>query len=125
MGMLHFPMDDTPLILLGYFNLLLDKLQTSCLLPLLYSFSPTLINCSPTHIGGNSLDLVFSHPSSATDITATPLHISDPYLPSFTISLLISSKTFHPCFTPINLTLIHCFLHPLIFQTLTTTPLYH
>lgn len=72
-----------------FFTFLSDKFQTSCLLLLLYFFSLFLNNCFPTHKGGNALDLAFSHPLSATDITATSLHISDHYLLSFTISLTI------------------------------------
>ncbi|KAI5094409.1 hypothetical protein C0J45_16133 [Silurus meridionalis] len=73
----YFPLDGTPLTVLGDFNLPSDKLQSSCLLPFLNTFSLTFNSCPPTHKGGNVLDLVFTRPTPATDMTATPLPISD------------------------------------------------
>ncbi|KAI5098701.1 hypothetical protein C0J45_10840 [Silurus meridionalis] len=78
-----FPSDGTPLTVLGDFNLPSDKLQSSCLLPFLNTFSLTFNSCPPTHKGGNVLDLVFTRPTPATDMTATPLPISDHHLVSF------------------------------------------
>ncbi|KAK3525509.1 hypothetical protein QTP86_033212, partial [Hemibagrus guttatus] len=66
--------------LLGDLNLPSDKLQSSGLLALLNSFSLSFNSCPPTNKGGNVLDLVFTCPSPATDMTATPLHISDHHL---------------------------------------------
>ncbi|KAK3546669.1 hypothetical protein QTP70_031403, partial [Hemibagrus guttatus] len=48
--------------------------------------------CPPTHKERNVLDLVFTHPSPATDMTVTPLHISDHHLVSFTITLPVLPK---------------------------------
>ncbi|KAK3537156.1 hypothetical protein QTP70_002650 [Hemibagrus guttatus] len=87
-----FPSDSTPLMVLGDFNLPSDKLHSSGLLALLNSFSLPFNSCPPTHKEGNVLDLVFTHPSPATDMTATPLHISDHHLVSFTITLPILPK---------------------------------
>ncbi|KAK3525109.1 hypothetical protein QTP86_016270, partial [Hemibagrus guttatus] len=87
-----FPSDSTPLMVLGDFNLPSDKLQSSGLLALPNSFSLSFNSCPPTHKEGNVLDLVFTHPSPATDMTATPLHISDHHLVSFTITLPILPK---------------------------------
>ncbi|KAK3570650.1 hypothetical protein QTP86_024562 [Hemibagrus guttatus] len=81
-----FPSDSTPLTVLGDFNFPSDKLQSSGLLDLLFN------SCPPTHKGGKVLDLVFTHPSPATDMTATPLHITDHYLVSFTITLPVLPK---------------------------------
>ncbi|KAI4882525.1 hypothetical protein NFI96_013770 [Prochilodus magdalenae] len=64
-----FPVDGSPLLLLGDFNLPSDKLQSSCLQPLLSSFDLTLNPSPPTHRGGNTLDLVFSRPTLALDVT--------------------------------------------------------
>ncbi|KAK3545540.1 hypothetical protein QTP70_008077 [Hemibagrus guttatus] len=50
-------------------------------------------SCPPTHKRGNVLELVFMHPSPATHMTATPLHISDHHLVSFTITLPVLPKT--------------------------------
>ncbi|KAK3555005.1 hypothetical protein QTP86_005395 [Hemibagrus guttatus] len=87
-----FPSDSTPLMVLGDFNLPSDKLHSSGLLALLNSFSLSFNSCPPTHKEGNILDLVFTHSSPATDMTATPLHISDHHLVSFTITLPILPK---------------------------------
>ncbi|KAK3534147.1 hypothetical protein QTP86_002300 [Hemibagrus guttatus] len=87
-----FPSNSTPLMVLGDFNLPSDKLHSSGLLALLNSFSLSFNSCPPTHKRGNVLDLVFTHPSPATDMTATPLHISDHHLVSFTITLPILPK---------------------------------
>ncbi|KAK3510525.1 hypothetical protein QTP70_009123 [Hemibagrus guttatus] len=87
-----FPSDSTPLVVLGDFNLPSDKLHSSGLLALLNSFSLSFNSCPPTHKEGNVLDLVFTHPSPATDMTVTPLHISDHHLVSFTITLPVLPK---------------------------------
>ncbi|KAK3516116.1 hypothetical protein QTP70_005378 [Hemibagrus guttatus] len=61
-------------------------------LALLNSFSLSFNSCPPTHKEGNILDLVFTHPSPATDMTVTPLHISDHHLVSFSITLPVLPK---------------------------------
>ncbi|KAK3540138.1 hypothetical protein QTP70_026879 [Hemibagrus guttatus] len=111
-----FPSDSTPLMALGDFNLASDKLQSSGLLALLNSFSLSFNSCPPSHKGGNTLDLVFTHPSPATDMTATPLHISDHHLVSFTITLPILPKrnSQHISLTRQNLHSICSFLHSFI-----------
>ncbi|XP_049319645.1 uncharacterized protein LOC111194633 [Astyanax mexicanus] len=78
---------ESSLILLGDFNLPSEKLQSSCLLPLLSSFSLSLNLSAPTHRAGNTLDLVFSRPAPALDLTVTPLDFSDHHFLSFTLSL--------------------------------------
>ncbi|KAK3526211.1 hypothetical protein QTP70_017759 [Hemibagrus guttatus] len=87
-----FPSHSTPLMVLGDLNLPSDKLHSSGLLALLNSISLSFNSCPPTHKGGNVLDLVFTHPSPATDMTATPPHISDHHLVPFTITLHIQPK---------------------------------
>ncbi|KAK3547936.1 hypothetical protein QTP70_001257 [Hemibagrus guttatus] len=87
-----FPSDSTPLTVLGDFNLPSDKLHSSGLLALLNSSSLSFKSCPPTHKEGNVLDLVFTHRSPATDMTVTPLHISDHHLVSITITLPILPK---------------------------------
>ncbi|KAI4893880.1 hypothetical protein NFI96_005588 [Prochilodus magdalenae] len=101
-----FPVDGSPLLLLGDFNLPSDKLQSSCLQPLLSSFDLTLNPSPPTHRGGNTLDLVFSRPSPALDLTVTPLHCSDHYFLSFSLScpaLPVHITPSHSSFTRRNL----------------------
>ncbi|KAI4898892.1 hypothetical protein NFI96_006777 [Prochilodus magdalenae] len=91
------PVDGFPLLLLGNFNLPSDKLQSSCLQPLLSSFDLTLNPSPPTPRGGNTLDLVFSRPSPALDLTVTPLHCSDHYFLSFSLPVHITPS--HSSFT--------------------------
>ncbi|KAK3556064.1 hypothetical protein QTP70_004385 [Hemibagrus guttatus] len=84
-----FPSDSTPLTVLGDFNLPSDKLHSS---GLLNSFSLSFNSCPPTHKEGIVLDLVFTHPSPATDMTVTTLYISDHHLVSFSITLPVLPK---------------------------------
>uniref|UniRef100_A0AAR2KZX5 Reverse transcriptase domain-containing protein n=1 Tax=Pygocentrus nattereri TaxID=42514 RepID=A0AAR2KZX5_PYGNA len=98
-----FPVGETPLILLGDFNLPLEKLQSSYLLPLLSSFDLTLNQSPPTHRAGNVLDLVFTRPTSATDLVVTPLTCSDHYFLSFSLSLPTFPTSSHTTTTCRNL----------------------
>ncbi|KAI4905914.1 hypothetical protein NFI96_010736, partial [Prochilodus magdalenae] len=77
-----FPVDGSPLLLLGHFNLPSDKLQSSCLQPLLSSFDLTLNPSPPTHRGGNTLDLVFSRPTPALDVTVNKIFSTCPLVVS-------------------------------------------
>ncbi|XP_060725136.1 uncharacterized protein LOC132845235 [Tachysurus vachellii] len=87
-----FPSDSSPLTLLGDFNLPSDKLHSSSLLSLLDSFTLTLNSYIPTHKGGNATD-----EEAATDVAATPLHVSDHHLVSFTITHpTLPKTTSHP-----------------------------
>ncbi|KAI4888332.1 hypothetical protein NFI96_024824, partial [Prochilodus magdalenae] len=79
-----FPADGSPLLLLGDFNLPSDKLQSSCLQPLLSSFDLTLNPSPPTHRGGNTLDLLF--------LSISPLHIP----PSLGITCTPSTRSSPP-----------------------------
>ncbi|KAK3567474.1 hypothetical protein QTP86_019979, partial [Hemibagrus guttatus] len=88
-----FPSDSTPLTVLGDFNLPSDKLHSS---GLLNSFSLSFNSCPPTHKEANVLDLVFTHPSPATDMTATPLHISDHHLLPALFHLFLTMTPFPP-----------------------------
>ncbi|XP_017578813.1 uncharacterized protein LOC108442977 [Pygocentrus nattereri] len=85
-----FSSDETLFILLGNFNLPLDKLQSSCLLPLLSSFNLILNETPPTHRAGNTLDLIFTRPISTLDVTVTPMHRSDHHFPSLSLSLPVT-----------------------------------
>ncbi|KAL7826577.1 hypothetical protein AOLI_G00317860 [Acnodon oligacanthus] len=96
-----FPINGTPLILLGDFNLPSDKLQSSCLLPLLSSFDLTLNQSSSTHRAGNALDLIFTRPTSALDVTVTPMHRSDHHFLSFLLSLRATPVHSTPSCSPL------------------------
>ncbi|KAI5085669.1 hypothetical protein C0J45_23653, partial [Silurus meridionalis] len=75
------------------------------LLPFLKTLSLTVNSCPPTHKGGTVLDLVFTCPTPATDMTATPLSISDHHLVFFLITLPIQPKNY------LHVSLIHPNLH--------------
>ncbi|XP_072530520.1 uncharacterized protein, partial [Salminus brasiliensis] len=84
---------DAPLILLGDFNLPSEKLQSSCLLPILSSFDLAFNQSAPTHRAGNTLDLIFSRPVPALDVAVTPLDFSDHHLLSFSLPLSAPSTS--------------------------------
>ncbi|KAM9552819.1 uncharacterized protein ACWYII_034841 [Salvelinus alpinus] len=91
-----FPEDGSPLTVLGDFNLptsTFDSFLSASFFPLLSSFDLTLSPSPPTHKAGNTLDLIFTRCCSSTNLIATPLQVSDPYLVSFSLSL--SSITSH------------------------------
>ncbi|XP_037391519.1 uncharacterized protein LOC119262643 [Pygocentrus nattereri] len=94
-----FSIDETPLILLGDFNLPPDKLQSSCLLPLLSSFNLILNETPPTHRAGNALDLIITRPISALDVTVTPMHRSDHHFLSFSLALPVNPVHYTPLYS--------------------------
>ncbi|XP_076863835.1 uncharacterized protein LOC143516125 [Brachyhypopomus gauderio] len=106
----QFTIEANPLILLGDFNLPSNKLESSCILPLLSSFDLTINPSTATHRAGNILDLVFTRDTRTSDITVTLLHLSDHHLLSFSFPLpAISTHTspvhssyFHPSLRSIN-----------------------
>uniref|UniRef100_A0A3B1IPZ4 Reverse transcriptase domain-containing protein n=1 Tax=Astyanax mexicanus TaxID=7994 RepID=A0A3B1IPZ4_ASTMX len=107
---------ESSLILLGDFNLPSEKLQSSCLLPLLSSFSLSLNLSAPTHRAGNTLDLVFSRPAPALDLTVTPLDFSDHHFLSFTLSLPAL-----PTNTTSSISTTHCNLRAISPSSLAST----
>ncbi|CDQ60124.1 unnamed protein product [Oncorhynchus mykiss] len=85
-----FPNDGSPLFVLGDFNLLtstFDSFLSNSFFPLLASFDLTLSQFPPTHKAGNTLDLIFTRGCLSTNLTATPLQVSDHYFVSFSVSL--------------------------------------
>uniref|UniRef100_A0A8C9U3F4 Reverse transcriptase domain-containing protein n=1 Tax=Scleropages formosus TaxID=113540 RepID=A0A8C9U3F4_SCLFO len=95
------PGDNSPLILLGDFNLHVDDIHASGLLLLLQSFDLSPSQSPATHEAGNRLDLVFSHNCGCPALSVTSLHVSDHFFISFqpslttnSLSLLASNVTF-------------------------------
>ncbi len=71
----NFPDDGTPLIILGDFNIHLDKPQAADLHTLLASFDLKRVLTTATHKSGNQLDLIYTH-YSTDQVLVTPLHTS-------------------------------------------------
>jgi len=80
-----FSENSPPLILLGDFNIQTEK---SCdLLLLLSTFDLSLSPSPPTHKAGNHLDYIFTRNCSTSNLTVTPLHVSDHFFISYSLSL--------------------------------------
>ncbi|XP_058469008.1 uncharacterized protein LOC131443409 isoform X1 [Solea solea] len=96
----NIPENGPPLVLLGDFNIQSEK--SSDLLLLLSSLSLSLAPSPPTHKAGNHLDLIFTRNCSTSDLTVTPLQVSDHFFFSYSLPLsqsddLISSDTALVC----------------------------
>ncbi|XP_036373370.1 uncharacterized protein LOC118770070 isoform X2 [Megalops cyprinoides] len=76
LDMLLSSLPDTPLILLGDFNIQPESTLTASMLSLLPSFSLTLSPSSATHKAGNQLDLVLTKNCATSHFMVTPLHMS-------------------------------------------------
>ena len=87
----NFPENSPPLILLGDFNIQTEK--SSDLLLLLSSFALSLSPSPPTHKAGNHLDYIFTRNRSTSNLTVTPLHVSDHFFISYSLPL---SQTGNP-----------------------------
>ncbi len=128
----NFPEDGTPLVLLGDFNIHLEKPQATDFNTLLTSFDLKRVSTTATHKSGNQLDLIYTRYCSTDNTLVNPLHTSDHFLitsnltltpdiahapPQVTFrrnlrSLSPSPQWFHPHY-----------LHPLSFQHSTQTVL--
>ncbi|XP_067311221.1 uncharacterized protein [Pseudorasbora parva] len=86
-----FPEDGTPLILLGDFNIHLDKHLAADFSTLLTSFDLKLVSTTATHRSGNQLDLVYTRNCSTDNTLVTPLHTSDHFL--ITLNLILTPDT--------------------------------
>ncbi|KAJ8336869.1 hypothetical protein SKAU_G00380890, partial [Synaphobranchus kaupii] len=92
-----FPEDGTPVILLGDFNLQPESSQLSNVASLLQSLALTQSPSPATHKAGNQLDLLFTRSCATSELTVTPLHVSDHFFISFsllpTLPQLLTTKT--------------------------------
>ncbi|KAL1250335.1 hypothetical protein QQF64_021340 [Cirrhinus molitorella] len=89
----HFPEDGTPLVLLGDFNIHLEKLQATDFNTLLTSFDLKRVSTAATHKSGNQLDLIYTRYCSTANTLVTPLHTSDHFL--ITSDLSLATGTTH------------------------------
>ncbi len=98
----NFPEDGTPLVLLGDFNIHLDKPQANDFNTLLTSFDLKRVFTMATHKSGNQLDLINTRNYSTDNTLVTPLHTSDHFL--ITSNLTLTPDTAH---TPLQVTFRH------------------
>ncbi len=83
----NFPEDGTPLVLLGDFNIHLEKPQATDFNTLLTSFDLKRVSTTATHKSGNRLDLIYTHYCSTDNTLVTPLHTSDHFLITSNLTL--------------------------------------
>ncbi len=88
-----FPEDGTPLVMLGDFNIHLDKPQVADFHTLLASFDLKRVSTTATHKSGNQLDLIYTRHCSTDHVLFTPLLTSDHYL--LTLNLNMVPDTVH------------------------------
>ncbi len=130
----NFPEDGTPLVLLGDFNIHLEKPQATDFNTLLTSFDLKRVSTMATHKSGNRLDLIYTRYCSTDNTLVTPLHTSDHFL--ITSNLTLTPEIAHaPRRSPFDVTYARSlplaypqwfhphYLHPLSFQHSTQTVL--
>ncbi len=83
----NFPEDGTPLVLLGDFNIHLEKPQATDFNTLLTSFDLKRVSTTATHKSGNQLDLIYTRYCSTDNTLVTPLHTSDHFLITSNLTL--------------------------------------
>ncbi len=95
----NFPEDGTPLVILGDFNIHLDKPQAADFHTLLASFDLKRVLNTATHKSCNQLDLIYTRHCFTDHVLVSPLHSSDHFI--LTLNLNINPDTSH---TPPNVT---------------------
>ncbi len=83
----NFPEDGTPLVLLGDFNIHLEKPQATDFNTLLTSLDLKRVSTTATHKSGNRLDLIYTRYCSTDNTLVTPLHTSDHFLITSNLTL--------------------------------------
>ncbi|XP_053534071.1 uncharacterized protein LOC128629551 [Ictalurus punctatus] len=81
------PDDGTPLLVLGDFNIHLDKPHAADFLALLPTFDLKQFTTPVTHKAGKQLDLILTRNCTTHNLLITPLHISDHFFIQFSTSL--------------------------------------
>ncbi len=87
-----FPEDGTPLVILGDFNIHLDKPQAADFHTLLASFDLKRVLTTATHKSGNQLDLIYTRHCSTEHVLVTPLHTSDHFLLTLNLNMIPQTK---------------------------------
>ncbi len=83
-----FPEDGTPLVILGDFNIHLDKPQAADFHTLLASFDLKRVLTTATHKSSNQLDLIYTRHCSTDHVLVTPLHTSDHFLLTLNLNMI-------------------------------------
>ncbi len=83
-----FPEDGTTLVILGDFNILLDKPQAADFHTLLASFDLKRVLTTATHKSGNQLNLIYTRHCSIDHVLVTPLHTSDHFLLTLNLNMI-------------------------------------
>ncbi len=91
----NFPEDGTPLVILGDFNIHLDKPQAADFHTLLASFDLKRVLTTATHKSGNQLDLIYTRHCS-TDVLVTPLHTSDHFFLTLNLNMIPDTSNTPP-----------------------------
>ncbi len=87
-----FPEDGTPLVILGDFNIHLDKPQAADFHTLLASFDLKRVLTMVTHKSGNQLDLICTRHCSTEHVLVAPLHTSDHFLLTLDLNMIPQTK---------------------------------
>ncbi len=83
-----FPEDGTPLVLLGDFNIHLDKPWAADFHTLLASFDVKRVLTTATHKSGIQMDLIYTRHCSNDHVLVTPLHTSDNFLLTLNLNMI-------------------------------------
>ncbi len=83
-----FSEDGTPLVILGDFNIHLDKPQAADFHTLLASFDLKRVLTMATHKSGNQLNLIYTRHCSTDHVLVTPLHTSDHFLLTLNLNMI-------------------------------------
>ncbi len=83
-----FPEDGTPLVILGDFNIHIDKPQAADFHTLLASFDLKRVLTTATHKSGNQLDLIYTRHCSTDHVLVTPLHTSDHFFLTLNLNMI-------------------------------------
>ncbi len=106
-----FPEDGTPLVILGDFNIHLDKPQAAHFHTLLASFDLKRVLTTATHKSGNQLDLIYTRLCSTEHVLVTPLHTSDHFLLTLNLNMIPQTKHTPPHVT-FRCTVTYAHSHP-------------
>ncbi len=91
-----FPEDGIPLVILGDFNIQLDKPQAADFYTLLASFDLKRVLTTATHKSGNQLDLIYTRHCSTDHVLVTPLHTSDLFLLTLNLNMIPDTSNTPP-----------------------------